>query len=201
MNIRKIIKEEINKPSESEFKQAIQDVRSMIPMISHRILKDQGLEPNEENIVKLNKEILQKVINGDDTILDEMWNLAGSMVVKHAINVITYYTKIIKEEMDDFDWVKDIPTGIELKPNTMYYFEPKADSIELNNFVNGITNSPHIKSILEKRKEQLSYFVTANNVNELWGWCSVTDPFEAKEELYNNEVNMVDVRKTFGGIL
>jgi hypothetical protein len=101
MNIRKIIKEEINKPSESEFKQAIQDVRSMIPMISHRILKDQGLEPNGEKIIKLNKEILQKVINGDDTILDEMWNLAGSMVVKHAINIITYYTKIIKEEMDD----------------------------------------------------------------------------------------------------
>ena len=28
-----------------------------------------------------------------DEILDEMWDLAGSMVVKHAINVITYYTK------------------------------------------------------------------------------------------------------------
>jgi hypothetical protein len=92
-NIRRILREELNKPSESEFKQAIQDVRSMIPIISHRIIKENGLEHNEENIVRLNKKILQKVIKGDDTILDEMWNLAGSMVVKHAINIITYYTK------------------------------------------------------------------------------------------------------------
>ena len=93
MNIKKIIKEEINRPSESEFNQALKDVRPLIPMVAHRILRDENLEHNEENIVKLNKEILQKVIQGDDKILDEMWELASSMVVKHAINVITYYTK------------------------------------------------------------------------------------------------------------
>lgn len=109
--------------------------------------------------------------------------------------------KIIKEEMDDFDWVKDIPTGIELKPNTMYFFKPKADIIELNNFANTISNAPYIKSILEKRKEQLSYFVTAYDVNDLAGWCGGLDPFEAKKEFYDSEVNMVDVRKTFGDIL
>ena len=93
MNIKKIIKEEINRPSESEFNQALKDVRPLIPMVAHRILHDENLEHNEENIVKLNKEILQKIIQGDDKILDEMWELASSMVVKHAINVITYYTK------------------------------------------------------------------------------------------------------------
>ena len=93
MNIKKIIKEEINRPSESEFNQALKDVRPLIPMISHRILHDENLDHNEENIVKLNKKILQKVIQGDNEILDEMWELASSMVVKHAINVITYYTK------------------------------------------------------------------------------------------------------------
>ena len=92
-HIRKVLREELNKPSESEFKQALKDVMSLIPLISHRILHDENMEHNEEIIVKLNKEILQKVIMGDDEILDEMWDLAGSMVVKHAINVITYYTK------------------------------------------------------------------------------------------------------------
>lgn len=91
--IRKVLREELNKPSESEFKQALKDVMSLIPLISHRILYDGNMEHNEENIVKLNKKIFQKVIKGDDEILDEMWNLASSMVVKHAINVITYYTK------------------------------------------------------------------------------------------------------------
>ena len=97
-NIRKILREELNKPSESEFKQALKDVMSLIPLISHRILHDENMEHNEEKIIELNKEILQKVIKGDDEILDEMWNLAGSMVIKHAINVITYYTKMNLEE-------------------------------------------------------------------------------------------------------
>ena len=92
-SIRRVLREELNKPSESEFKQALKDVMSLIPLISHRILHDENMEHNEEIIVKLNKEILQKVIMGNDEILDEMWDLAGSMVVKHAINVITYYTK------------------------------------------------------------------------------------------------------------
>lgn len=87
------LREEFDKPSESEFKQAIKDVKSVIPIISHRIIKEMGLEHNKENIIRLNKEILQKVIEGDDEILDEMWNLAGSGVIKHAINIITYYTK------------------------------------------------------------------------------------------------------------
>jgi sRNA-binding regulator protein Hfq len=97
-NIRKILREELNKPSESEFKQALKDVMSLIPLISHRILHDENMEHNEEKIIELNKEILQKVIKGDDEILDEMWNRAGSMVIKHAINVITYYTKMNLEE-------------------------------------------------------------------------------------------------------
>ena len=68
-SIRKVLREELNKPSESEFKQALKDVMSLIPLISHRILHDENMEHNEEIIVKLNKEILQKVIMGDDEII------------------------------------------------------------------------------------------------------------------------------------
>jgi hypothetical protein len=117
----------------------------MIPMISHRILKDQGLEPNGEKIIKLNKEILQKVINGDDTILDEMWNLAGSMVVKHAINIITYYTKIIKEEIEDFTWMIDEP----LNPwdeYDMIIFDQKPTKEEINNYIELALNTKNPKN-------------------------------------------------------
>ena len=82
-----------NKPSEEEFIQAIKDVKTIVPLISHRIIHKEGLEHNEENIVRLNKMILKKVKEGDDEILDEMWELAGSMVMKNAINIITFYTK------------------------------------------------------------------------------------------------------------
>lgn len=92
-SIRRILKEETNKPSEREFEQAINDVEVIIPLISHRILHDKNMEHNEENIVKLNKIILQKVREGNDEILDEMWELAGSAIIKNAINIITFYTK------------------------------------------------------------------------------------------------------------
>ena len=82
-----------NKPSEEEFIQAIKDVKTIVPLISHRIIHKEDLEDNEENIARLNKMILKKVKEGDDEILDEMWELAGSMVMKNAINIITFYTK------------------------------------------------------------------------------------------------------------
>ena len=92
-SIRRILREETNKPSENEFKQALKDVMTLIPQISHRILNDENMEHNEENMVKLNKIILQKVKEGNDEILDEMWKLAVSRVIKNAINIITFYTK------------------------------------------------------------------------------------------------------------
>ena len=87
------MREETNKPSENEFKQALKDVMALIQLISHRILHDENMEHNEENMVKLNKIILQKVKEGNDEILDEMWELAGSKIMKNAINIITFYTK------------------------------------------------------------------------------------------------------------
>ena len=92
-SIRRILKEETNKPSENEFKQALKDVMPLIPLISHRILHDENVEHNKENMAKLNKIILQKVKEGNDEILDEMWELAGSKIIKNAINIITFYTK------------------------------------------------------------------------------------------------------------
>ena len=92
-NIRRILREETNKPSENEFKQALKDVMPLIPLISHRILHDKKMGHNKENMAKLNKIILQKVKEGNDEILDEMWELAGSRIIKNAINIITFYTK------------------------------------------------------------------------------------------------------------
>jgi uncharacterized membrane protein (DUF106 family) len=87
-----VLKEEQRKPSEEEFNQAMEDVKTIIPLISHRIIDEEGLEHNEETMVKLNKMIRQKVKEGNDEVLDEMWELAGSSIMKNAINIITYYT-------------------------------------------------------------------------------------------------------------
>lgn len=92
-SIRRILREESNKPSEKEFEQAINDVKVIIPVISHRILHDEKMEHNKENISKLNKILLKKVREGNNEILDEMWELAGNTLMKNAINIITFYTK------------------------------------------------------------------------------------------------------------
>lgn len=93
MNIKKIIKEEIEKPSVREFEQAIKDVRPMIPSITHKIIHDENLEHNQETVIKINNDILEKIRRGDDEILDQMWEMAGSMIIKNAINIITFYTR------------------------------------------------------------------------------------------------------------
>lgn len=93
MNIKKIIKEEIGKPSVREFEQAIKDVRPMIPSITHKIIHDENLEHNQETVIKINNDILEKIRRGDDEILDQMWEMAGSMIIKNAINIITFYTR------------------------------------------------------------------------------------------------------------
>ena len=84
---RKLINENYN----DEYHKALKDVNILIPLISHEIIHKKGIEHTEENMVKLNSEIKQKVEQGDDDILDIMWDLAGSTILKHAINVITHY--------------------------------------------------------------------------------------------------------------
>ena len=93
--IWKGLKEE-QKPSKELFNQAIQDIKPIIPQISHKIIHDRNLEHNEENIVKINKELLEKIYAGDDNILDQLWNLAGNLLLKNAVNIITAYTAVDK---------------------------------------------------------------------------------------------------------
>jgi uncharacterized membrane protein (DUF106 family) len=88
-----LLNEEHRKPSEEEFNQAMEDVKTIIPIISHRIIDKEGLEHNKDTMMKLNKMIRQKVKEGNDEVLDEMWELAGSRIMKNAINVITAYIK------------------------------------------------------------------------------------------------------------
>lgn len=83
----------LNENYNDEYNKALGDINILIPLISHEIIHSLGLEHNEENMIKLNSEIKQKVREGDDYILDKMWDLAGSAVLKHAINVITHFHK------------------------------------------------------------------------------------------------------------
>jgi len=90
---------EDQKPSEELFNQAIQDIKPIIPQISHDIIHHKNLEHNEENMVKINQELLKKVYAGDDDILDKLWDLAGNSLLKNAVNIITAYTK--KDQLDE----------------------------------------------------------------------------------------------------
>jgi len=112
--IWKGLKEEQN-PSEELFNQAIQDIKPIIPLISHDIIHDKNLEHNEENMVKINKELLKRVYAGDDYILDRLWDLVGNSLLKNAVNIITAYVnnkitetikKLIQEDESLHKWFK-----------------------------------------------------------------------------------------------
>ena len=109
--------------------------------------------------------------------------------------------KIIREEMDELDWIRNLDVGIYLQPNTMYFFNPVANPSTIKKFSDKIIDAPEMKDRLQNREDPLSYFVTSDDVNELWGWCASTPPLKGKKEFYNDMVDMVDVRKEFGDIL
>ncbi len=88
-----LLRENKNTPTDEEYIRALKDISPLIPQISHKIINDEGLDHNEENIIILNKEIVKKVKTGDEEILDSLWDLAWSGIMKNAINIITFYHK------------------------------------------------------------------------------------------------------------
>ena len=89
----KILLENGNKPSEESYLTALKDVKSLIPELSHKIIHKNKLNHDDETMITLNKELFEKVKSGDDEVLDELWEMAGSYVLRNAINIITYYNK------------------------------------------------------------------------------------------------------------
>ena len=89
----KILLEGSNKPSEESYLMALKDVRVLIPVLSHKIIHKNKLNHDDETMIKLNKELFEKVKYGDDEVLDELWEIAGTLVLRNAINIITHYHK------------------------------------------------------------------------------------------------------------
>ena len=81
------------RPSKESFEQALMDIKPMIPELTHKIIHSKNLEHSDDMIIKINRELFDKVIEGNDDVLDKLWDIAGSRVLKNAINIITAYTK------------------------------------------------------------------------------------------------------------
>lgn len=121
-------------------------------------------------------------------------------------DMVTLYDEMydINESTEEFDWIKDIPTGVELQPNTLYYFEPPLNMDEIATLANLITNSPKIREFLLGKLDLpsfgdkgIKYFVTRNIVNEIpQGWCRETD-IELAIGMYAKATH-IDGRKEFG---
>lgn len=81
------------KPSEESYLMALKDIRNLIPELSHKIIHKNGLNYDDETMIELNKSIFEKVKSGDDDVLDSLWDISGSMILRNAINIITVYTR------------------------------------------------------------------------------------------------------------
>jgi len=138
-------------------------------------------------------------------------NLMYGYEVEHS-DSWTKYSKIFQEnineseeEKDPFDWINEIPAGIELQPDTLYYFEPKLTWGELPNFANRIINSEFIKGWLYRQstgrftneQEGIKYFVTSNTVNNIEGWCSESSPYDDWARIIYRGKDYVNARETF----
>lgn len=89
----KILLEGDNRPSEESYLAALKDVKSLIPELSHKIIHKNKLNHDDETMIRINKKLFDKVKSGDDEVLDELWEIAGNMILRNAINIITHYNK------------------------------------------------------------------------------------------------------------
>ena len=115
------------------------------------------------------------------------------------------YSKLINnslvESEDPFQWIKDVPAGIALRPNTIYYFNPYLYGEEIRSIRDNITNSNRIKEfLLNNGKEKIKYFVTDGNL-ELAGWCDTTTLDEVREMYPHPKYTLVDGRDEFAYII
>jgi len=107
--------------------------------------------------------------------------------------------KILKEGFDDWSWVDDVPQGVVLEPNTVYYyktlnatpteFEKFVYSLEESNIKNRLIKDllPHVELV-----GSIKYFVTNRDSTDFLGWCSETD-----FRYYYPYKEYVDIRETF----
>jgi len=154
--------------------------------------------PEGKRIVVWPDEEKSKLYWHDDNVCEEcgIYGLA-----------LTYYMGDKLNESDDFDWIRDIEPGIELKPRTMYYFEPKLTVDEVERFANVISNSDYIKNWMltkvisrmsgDRQGDNMSYFVTSDSIDELVaGWCLTSNPHSMSRSTYR-DYDFVDARNEF----
>lgn len=87
--------------------------------------------------------------------------------------------KKILRETDEMDWIRDIPSGIELKAGTIYYAQPPLNKKEALKFLSLITpDSIEYKEINELIRlvayRGISYFVIDSDGNYS-GWDDLMD--------------------------
>ena len=134
------------------------------------------------------------------------YGIGSFWVTEDMVNLYDEMYDINESTENPLKWIEEVPTGVELEPNTLYYFEPSLKIGEIATLANLITNSPIIKEwLLSKLNspmfadgvEGIKYFVTRDKVNErIQGWCTDTD-IEWAKGIYPSKT-VVDGRMEFG---
>ena len=136
-----------------------------------------------------------KFLTENDRVIGSFW------VTEDMVALYPIYEGINESEENPLQWIEDIPAGIELQPNTLYYFEPSLTFYEMSVLANSIINSPGIKGWLLRRLEErreggIKYFVTRDDVNKsIRGWCTETD-IDLAKQMYPG-IEAVNGRKEF----
>jgi hypothetical protein len=80
-------------------------------------------------------------------------------------------------ESNEWDWIDDIPSSIELKPRTIYYAEPPLNGDEAVQLLQLITNPPkntsHIIKRIKETETTLSYITVDSDINDRLSWNHV----------------------------
>lgn len=143
-------------------------------------------------------------------INDRNWDYIFYLAVDDVEVVILNDPKKEITESDDLEWIRDVEPGVNLEPETVYFFSPNLTLEEMPTFVNRIKDNPYIKKRLLKllndghslwydqvKKKGFKYFVTSEDADSMWeGWCNETTLEEVK--LSYPYHNIIMGREEFG---
>jgi len=101
--------------------------------------------------------------------------------------------RIIREEIDDLDWIRDSDPNIKLRPNTVYYFDPSISGEELEEFTNRL--SPGYRWL--RGLTPVIFFVTDETGKDIQGWSNTLSIEHAMELYKDYNIDYVNARQYF----
>ena len=189
------------KPSKEEIKRYINLALDGRLIINRDSWGEYNIDSSIESIINYFKRYGSAVLGIENSVLTYADNKKWYGGTMKWVDYSKLINNSLVESEDPFQWIKDVPAGIVLRPNTLYHFNPYLSEKEIRSIEDNIINSNRVKEfLLNNGEEKIKYFVTDGRLG-LAGWCDTTTLDEVRGMYPHPKYTLVDGRDEFKYII